>query len=57
MTDHTKVEILNETLKNIFCNFIPNRKTKCNYRQYQGMTKVKKRQIKKKNDQHWQNTF
>lgn len=48
MTDHTKVEILNETLKNIFCNFIPNRKTKCNYRQYQGMTKVKKRQIKKK---------
>ena len=35
MTDHMKVEILNQTLKNIFCNFIPSRKTECNYRQYQ----------------------
>ena len=47
MTDHTEVEMLNETLKNIFCNFIPNRKTKCNYRQYQWMTKLNKTNKKK----------
>ena len=34
LTD-AKVELLNETLLNIFRNYIPNKKVKCNYRQPQ----------------------
>ena len=47
-TVHKKVEILNETLKNIFRNFIPNRTIKCDYRQPQWMTKLIRDKLKKR---------
>ena len=47
-TVHKKVEILNDTLKNIFRNFIPSRTIKCDYQQPQWMTKVIKDKLKKR---------
>ena len=41
-----KVDILNECLKNIFHNFIPNRIIKCNYRDPPWMTDVIKSKLK-----------
>ena len=41
-----KVDILNECLKNVFHNFIPNRIIKCNYRDLPWMTDVIKSQLK-----------
>ena len=46
-TVHKEVEILNEILKNIFCNFIPRRTIKCDYRQPQRMRKITKDKLKK----------
>ena len=43
-----KVDILNECLKNIFHNFIPNRILKCNYRDPPWMTDVIKSQLKER---------
>ena len=37
-----KVELLNETLLNIFWNYIPNKKIKCDYRQPPWMTNMSK---------------
>ena len=42
-----KVDILNDCLKNIFQNFIPNRITKCNYRDPPWMSDVMKSKLKK----------
>ena len=39
----SKVDLLNETLLNIFRNYIPNKKIKCNYRQSPCMTNNIKR--------------
>ena len=43
-----KVDILNECLKNIFHNFIPNRIIKCNYRDPPWMTDVIKSKLKER---------
>ena len=42
------VDILNECLKNIFCNFIPNRIIKCNYRDPSWMTDAIKSKLKER---------
>ena len=43
-----KVDILNECLKSIFHNFIPNRIIKCNYRDLPWMTDIIKSQLKER---------
>ena len=43
-----KVELLNETLLNIYRNYIHNKKTKCDYRQPPWMTDNIKKFLKKK---------
>ena len=43
-----KVELLNETLLNIFWNYIPNKKTKCDYRQPPWMTDNVKKSLKQR---------
>ena len=42
------VDILNECLKSIFHNFIPNRIIKCNYRDLPWMTDIIKSQLKER---------
>ena len=42
-----KVELFNETLLNIYRNYIPNKKIKCYYRQPPGMTDNIKKSLKK----------
>ena len=42
-----KIDVLNECLKNIFHNFIPNRIVKCNYRDPLWMTDIIKSKLKK----------
>ena len=43
-----KVELLNETLLNIFRNYIPNKKIKCDYRQPSWMTNDIKKSLKQR---------
>ena len=43
-----KVELLNETLLNIFRNYIPNKKIKCDYRQPPWMTDNIKKSLKQR---------
>ena len=43
-----KVELLNETLLNIFWNYIPNKKIKCDYRQPPWMTDNIKKSLKQR---------
>ena len=50
-----KVELLNETLLNIYRNYIRNRKTKCDYRQPPWITDSIKKFLKK--DLNWQKYF
>ena len=42
----SKVDVLNETLLNIFRNYIPNKKIKCDYHQPPWMTNSIKRSLK-----------
>ena len=42
----SKVDLLNETLLNIFRNYIPNKKIKCDYHQPPWMTNSRKRSLK-----------
>ena len=44
----SKVDLLNETLLNIFRNYIPNKKIKCDYRQPPWMTNNIKRSLKER---------
>ena len=44
----SKVDLLHETLLNIFRNYIPNRKIKCNYRQPPWITNNTKRSLKER---------
>ena len=44
----SKVDLLNETLLNIFRNYIPNKKLKCDYRQPSWMTNSIKRSLKER---------
>ena len=46
-TVHKQFEILNEILKNIFCNFIPCGTIKCDYWQPHRMKKIVKDKFKK----------
>ena len=43
-----KVELLNETLLNVFRNYIPNKKIKCDYRQPPWMTDNIKKSLKQR---------
>ena len=43
-----KVELLNETLLNIYRNYIPNKKSECNYRQLPWMTDNIKKSLKER---------
>ena len=43
-----KVEFLNKTLLNIFRNYIPNKKIKCDYRQPLWMTDIIKKSLKER---------
>ena len=44
----SKVDLLNETLLNIFRNYIPNKKIKCDYRQPPWMTDDIKKSLKER---------
>ena len=44
----SKVDLLNKTLLNIFWNYIPNKKIKCDYRQSPRMTDSIKRPLKER---------
>ena len=47
-----KVELLNDTLLNIFRNYIPNKKVKCDYRQPTWMTDNIKKSLKQRFDKN-----
>ena len=45
-----KVDILNDCLKNVFHNFIPNRITKCKYKDQPWITAVMKSKLKEQSN-------